>query len=286
MVDQRAATNLQVFSAPEVASHYAALDYLTPCECFLFDTCIQPGMAILDVGVGGGRTTTYLSRDASRYVAVDYSKEMIGKCRSKFPDLEFMETDASDLSVFPDASFDAVVIAFNGLDYVVPKEKRWKCLRECRRVLRTGGVLIFSSHNPRAILIRPDWNRERLRAFARSLVAEGDLFFRPVWFALAMAKPLQAFGRAAINSAARITRRLITSAFWRGEGDLLDPAHGGLVTHAWIPQRATAELVRFGFQPVTVMGDDYPARSEIFVTDWYYYAFEKMGRSTNEGPCD
>ena len=42
------ATNLQVYSAPEIATHYAALDYLTACERFLFDVHIKPGMAILD----------------------------------------------------------------------------------------------------------------------------------------------------------------------------------------------------------------------------------------------
>src|SRR6202451_1491041 len=98
---------------------------------------------------------------------------MIRRCRNKFPQLEFVVTDASDLSMFSDASFDAIVIAFNGLDYVLPEERRWQCLRECHRLLRAEGVLIFSSHNPRALLVRPDWNRERLRALARRLVSAG-----------------------------------------------------------------------------------------------------------------
>ena len=79
------ASNLQAYRDPKVVSHYAALDYLTACERLLFDTYLKPGMAILDIGVGGGRTTPYLSQKAARYVGVDYSEEMVQSCRRKFP---------------------------------------------------------------------------------------------------------------------------------------------------------------------------------------------------------
>jgi ubiquinone/menaquinone biosynthesis C-methylase UbiE len=279
------ATNLQVYSAPEIATHYAALDYLTACERFLFDVHIKPGMAILDVGVGGGRTTPYLSRKASRYAGVDYSEEMIRRCRNKFPQLEFVVTDASDLSIFSDASFDAIVIAFNGLDYVLPEEKRWQSLRECHRLLRAEGVLIFSSHNPRAVLVRPDWNREKLRAVARKLAAEESALFGPMLFTLTVARLAHAFLHAVAGSATRVIRRVPKPAFWRGEGSLLDPAHGGLVTHCWVPERAAAELARFDFHLITLLGDDYPLRSRTLVTDWYYYVFSRTKRSIGEGPC-
>ena len=171
------AANLLVYRNPEVVSHYASLDYLTPCERHLFDTYLTPGMAILDMGVGGGRTTPYLSQKASRYVGIDYSEEMVRLCRDKFPRTEFLVADASDLSAFSDGSFDAIVFSFNGLDYFFPEEQRWKCLQECWRVLRAGGVFVFSSHNPRAVLVRPAWDRERLRAFAGKLVPERGVLF-------------------------------------------------------------------------------------------------------------
>ena len=70
-------TNLQTYDAPEVAAHYAALDYLTPCERVLFETYVRSGSAILDLGVGGGRTTAYLANRASRDVGVDYAPAMV-----------------------------------------------------------------------------------------------------------------------------------------------------------------------------------------------------------------
>jgi ubiquinone/menaquinone biosynthesis C-methylase UbiE len=279
---EKKAANLQVYRGPEVVSHYASLKYLTACERHLFDTYLTPGMAILDVGVGGGRTTSYLSRKASRYVGVDYSEEMILLCRDKFPELEFLIVDASDLATFSDGSFDAIVVAFNGLDYVLPAEKRWQCLRECDRVLKAGGVFIFSSHNPRSIFLRPSWDPQILRAFARRLFPQPGAGFAVVLVALTVAKSVHAFLRALAGSVARIFRRVPTTAFWRGEGCLVDSAHGGLTTHCWTPRHATAETSKFGLRVETVLGDDYPRRSHQFVTDWFYYVFTKVGSVARE----
>jgi ubiquinone/menaquinone biosynthesis C-methylase UbiE len=282
---QQDTANLRTYNAKEVASHYAALDYLTPCERFLFDAYVTPGMSVLDLGVGGGRTTPALSRIASDYIGVDYSEEMIRMCRSKFPQLEFRVADASDLSTFSDDSFDAIVMAFNGLDYILPEDKRRQCLSECRRVLRPGGIFIFSSHNPRSLLVRPAWNRERLRALARRLAPEQSAAFQLVTCVLTVAKAGHALLRAIAESSERMVRRLPQSAFWRGEGYLFDPSHGGLTTHCWLPQRVIGELARFDFQLVTVLGDDYPSKSRTFVTDWYYYVFSKINSSANGELC-
>jgi ubiquinone/menaquinone biosynthesis C-methylase UbiE len=285
MSANQSAPNLRAYDTPEVAAYYASLDYLTPCEQLLFSTFIKPGSAILDVGVGGGRATASLSRMASRYAGVDYSEAMIQVCRGRFPSLKFLVAEASDLSAFEGSSFDAVVMAFNVIDYVLPEEKRWDCLRECRRVLRLGGVLIFSSHNPRSILVRPAWNRERLGAFARKFVADQSVLFGPLVFALTMAKSLHAFFRAAGSSVSRVIQRANKPAFWDGEGNLFDSSHGGLLTHCWIPERVIAELAEFGFKVMTWMGDDYPRASRLWMTDWYYYVFQKTDGVATGSPC-
>jgi SAM-dependent methyltransferase len=232
-------------------------------------------MAVLDLGVGGGRTTPYLSRIAARYVGVDYSEAMVRACKRKFPTLDFVLADASDLSVFENDSFDAIVFSFNGLDSVVPGERRSRCLRECLRVLRPTGLLIFSTHNPRALLVRAEWERRRLRACARRLVSQRSAFLPLVIAGLTMAKAIQAFVRSAAESTLRTTRRVPTTAFWRGEGDLYDPVDGGLTVHYSMPDRVIAELTAFDFQLVRLMGDDYPRVSHAFLTDWYYFVFTK-----------
>lgn len=278
------ATNLRIYRDPEVVSHYAALEYLTACEKFIFDTYLTSGMAILDLGVGGGRTTPYLSQKASRYVGADYSEEMIRRCREKFSQLEFLVADASDLSKFSNGSFDAIVFAFNGLDYVLPAEKRQQCLRECGRVLRGGGVLIFSSHNPSSILMRADWDRQIARTLAQKWFPRSGAGFTAALGALTIAKTLRAWLRAIAGSVARICRRVPTSAFWRGEGCLIDSAHGGLATHYSTPARVREELSQFSFRQEAFLGDEYPKGSHEFLTDWYYYVFIRVENVAGE-PC-
>ncbi len=281
---QSKAANLGVYRDPRVVSYYASLDYLTACERQLFDTYLTPGMAILDMGVGGGRTTPYLSRKVSRYVGVDYSNEMVRLCRDRFPQLEFLVADASDLSRFSNGSFDAIVFSFNGLDYLFPEEQRWMCLWECGRVLRAGGVFVFSSHSPRSILVRPAWDRERLRAVAGKLASEGSVLYSATLSTLTVVKSLHSFLRAMVDSVGRICRRVPKAAFWRKEGYVVDPAHGGLMTHYATPARVREELSRFGFRQETLLGDDHPRRSHEWVTDWYYYVFIKNENQAG-GPC-
>jgi SAM-dependent methyltransferase len=233
-------------------------------------------MAILDLGVGGGRTTAYLASCASRYVGADYAPEMIRFCRAKFPQQEFVVTDASDLSLFSDASFDAVVLAFNAIDSVIPDKKRQQCLRECRRVLRPGGRLIFSSHNPRAVLIRPCWNPRRVRAVAENITRTVPAAYRLAYAATFSARVFAAVLTAVWLTGIRLVRRLPSRPFWLGEGYMLDRSHGGLLTHYFVPKRVIAELQRSGFGWLVTLGDDYPRRSGLFVTDWYYYVFERL----------
>ena len=267
--------NLPTYQAQEVAAHYAGLDYLTPCERLLFETYIPVESAILDLGVGGGRTTGFLAARASRYVGVDYSSAMVKACQDKFPGLEFVTADAADLSIFRDGSFDAVVFSFNGIDYVLPEDRRRSSWEHVYRVLKPGGRLIFSCHNPRAVLVRRSWNRERVMRIAQKCSFGSKILCGAAWVVLAFLRATLAFGQTIAASAFRALKRIPTRMFWRGEGTLLDSAHGGLLTHYATPRHVKEELAAFAFQPVRVLGDDYPQSSHILATDWYYYVFSK-----------
>jgi ubiquinone/menaquinone biosynthesis C-methylase UbiE len=273
--------NLNTWNKPEVASYYSALNYLTPCERLLFDEYLNAGMEILDLGVGGGRTTPYLSSLASRYVGADYAAEMVATCRKKFSDLEFETIDAADLSRFSSASFDAVIMAYNGIDNLMPDESRCRAWLEMHRVLKREGILIFSSHNTRAIWVRPSWNPQKLEGVAKRFVGNSFLY-RPLLGILTATRVavaiLQALGKSGVRVAQRFPRR----AFWLGEGYLKEPTERRKL-HFATPEKVEQELSRCGFHLLRVLGDDYPRASHRYVTDWYYYVFTKVHVKTFEG---
>jgi len=266
-------TNLGIYRAPEIVAHYAGLSYLTAAERLLFETHIKPGAALLDLGVGGGRTTPYLSSVASTYVGVDYSEEMVRVCRTKYPLLQFEVADASDLSAFASGSFDAIVFSFNGIDYLVPDEKRHQCLRECHRLLKPGGTLIFSSHNPRSLVVGWHWDWDRLRTMANKASAGRRLLFGPALAGLSCAKLGVALYRAGVQSVPRALRRIRTRTFWLGEGYLFDPSHGGLWTHCAVPKRVVGDLHKFQFKFLQFLPEDHPHTNRSWRTRWYYYVF-------------
>jgi ubiquinone/menaquinone biosynthesis C-methylase UbiE len=276
--------NFQVYNKPEVAEHYASLDYLSPCEEAVFNIFLKQGDAILDLGVGGGRTTPHLSRLASRYVGVDYAPEMVAACQQKFPQLEFLVADATNLASLNDQIFNAVVMAFNGMDYLSPAESRRRCLAEIRRVLRKDGVLIFSSHNPRALFPWPVWNRKRIEEVAQRLAERRTWLLEPARFFLLWLRVAAALLKSGMEGVLRFCRRAPCRAFWSGDGYMVDPAHGGLVTHYAVPKQVIAELERQGFRLLRFAGDDYPRQSHAYVTDWYYYVFQKAEPSPSS-PC-
>src|SRR4051812_21529639 len=101
---------------------------------------------VLDLGVGGGRTTGLLEPGARSYVGVDLSSEMLEPARRRHPGVDLRQGDVSDLAGQPDAAYDLVVFSFNGLD-ALDHAARGPALEGMARVVRPGGRVLFSSLN-------------------------------------------------------------------------------------------------------------------------------------------
>lgn len=110
-------------------------------------------MRVLDIGVGAGRTVPFFGALAHAYTGLDISPNMVSACRQRVGDLVNPSAiscgDARDLGQ-SDASFDLVLISYNGIDDVSEAE-RFKILAEVRRVLAPGGYFCFSSHNMKSL---------------------------------------------------------------------------------------------------------------------------------------
>jgi SAM-dependent methyltransferase len=140
--------NQEVYSDGGLVRFYGDRAFLYPAEEAIlsrFETELR-GARILDLGVGGGRTTVPLLALSSRYVGADYTAEMVEKSRARYPGVDFRHCDARDMKEFADGSFDFALFSANGIDHVVHQD-RLAILREVHRVLAPGGLFVFSSHN-------------------------------------------------------------------------------------------------------------------------------------------
>jgi SAM-dependent methyltransferase len=100
---------------------------------------------LLDIGIGGGRTTRYLLDVSKDYTGVDYTPQLVQVAQAKYPQASIVCADARDLHLF-DEDFDFVLFSLNGLDYI-DHHDRLKAIREIYRVLKPGGFYMFSTHN-------------------------------------------------------------------------------------------------------------------------------------------
>jgi ubiquinone/menaquinone biosynthesis C-methylase UbiE len=152
-----AQSDLEVFyKDPNVVTFYRNLSALEPVETALLSRFRDElhDQPILDIGIGGGRTTAPLLQITRSYVGIDFSKEMILAARQRFPGADFLVCDARDLSMFKDGQFAAVFFWGGGLDDIVADRSR--VLKEINRVLRSGIFMLmthnFDAHNMRRCL--------------------------------------------------------------------------------------------------------------------------------------
>ena len=138
--------NLSSYETPQQLAVYDT-ERLQPVERQIFKEVFSgTPLRVLDLGCGTGRTTVHLKQLGHDVVGVDLSSAMINRAREKHPDIDFRVMNATELE-FTDASFDAALFSFNGLDCIYPEAKRWQAVAEVRRVLRPAGRFVLSSHN-------------------------------------------------------------------------------------------------------------------------------------------
>lgn len=147
MLDTVGSTNHAAWRLAWTAHAYRHASDLFPAESAVLDLLKEDLAAahVLDIGIGTGRTTGHLARRCAGYFGIDYSPEMIERARVRFPGETLAVMDARNLGVFPEGRFDIVVFSYNGIDYV-DHQDRLKILSQIHRVLRPGGIFLFSAH--------------------------------------------------------------------------------------------------------------------------------------------
>jgi SAM-dependent methyltransferase len=96
-----------------------------------------------DMGCGPGHVARYLHEHGVKVCGVDISTEMVERACRLTPGVEFRQGDIMALDV-PDETW-AGIVAFYSVIHI-PRMDVVYALRELRRVLRPGGLLLLSFH--------------------------------------------------------------------------------------------------------------------------------------------
>ena len=110
---------------------------------------VRNGDRVLDAGCGPGRFTATIAELGAAVTALDLSERQLQLAEENIREegllgrvLNFLPGDITDLSLFPDGYFDAVVCYGGALSYVC--EERDRAASELVRVVRPKGVLLIS----------------------------------------------------------------------------------------------------------------------------------------------
>ncbi len=125
-------------------SQAARVEFFTNVRCI--EQYLQPGDRILDIGAGAGEYSLHFARKGYSVTAVELSHRNIEDFRKKLQPgdkVELHQGNAVDLSIFPDESFD-IVLLFGPLYHMHSRADRLRCIAEAKRVCRDSGRIFFA----------------------------------------------------------------------------------------------------------------------------------------------
>src|ERR1700674_384004 len=127
--------NRRTYADEKVVCGYRDLDFIYKAEEAILQR-LHPfikNRKLLDIGIGGGRTTKYLLEISKDYTGIDYTPRLAEIVKSKYPQATIYCADARELNMC-DEVFDFVLFSFISVDYIGDMG-RLKALGEIYRVL-------------------------------------------------------------------------------------------------------------------------------------------------------
>ena len=122
---------------------------------YYFDKLFKANSKVLDVCAGTGAYSFYLAGKGHHVTACDLVPHNVEIIREninagQLDDIQIC--NALDLSRFKDGSFD-IVLCMGALYHLKDEHEKYMAVRECGRVLKSGGLLILSYINKFASII-------------------------------------------------------------------------------------------------------------------------------------
>jgi ubiquinone/menaquinone biosynthesis C-methylase UbiE len=107
---------------------------------------IKPKDRVLDIGAGTGVYTKLLAEYGHRVTAIEPAKPNIIKMMNAlymFENVDIVEGNALDLSMFEDQSFD-FVLCLGPLYHLSSVKDKTRCVQEAKRVCKKDGIIFFA----------------------------------------------------------------------------------------------------------------------------------------------
>ncbi len=125
-------------------SKAARVEFLTNIR--YIEKYIKPDSKILDIGAGAGEYSLYFSKKGYNVSALELADENITAFKKKITaedNIDLIQGNAIDLSIYPDDHFD-IVLLFGPLYHLHNGKDRQKCIEEAKRVCKPCGVIFFA----------------------------------------------------------------------------------------------------------------------------------------------
>jgi ubiquinone/menaquinone biosynthesis C-methylase UbiE len=110
-----------------------------------FKKYVKKADKVLDLGCGNGRLSELFDGMEIDYVGIDNSQSLIDKAKNRYPNKKFITSDIIDLP-FTDGEFDIIffIATFHHIPSLILRQK---VIKEVKRVLKPGGILIMTNWN-------------------------------------------------------------------------------------------------------------------------------------------
>jgi SAM-dependent methyltransferase len=119
-----------------------------------FAASVQGVGLVCDMGCGPGHVARYLHEHGAQVCGIDLSPEMVERARRSNQGIEFRQGDMLALDAADGAW--AGIVAFYSIIHI-PRGDVVRALRELRRVLRPGGLLLLAFHIGDDIIHLDEW---------------------------------------------------------------------------------------------------------------------------------
>lgn len=133
---------------------------------------------VADLGCGTGRLAVPLAERGFEVVGVDLSRESLRVAEEQAAasgvSLQLVEGNLCDLSCLAAESFDAALLMFATLGMVSGADNRAEVLRQARRLLKAGGMLVLHVHSVWSQMIAPAGRKWLVRDLIRRAFGKKD----------------------------------------------------------------------------------------------------------------